>query len=233
MTGYTNPYTAAAAQPSERAEFIRNTYLHVAAAVLLLIASQAVIQQTALAETLSRTMMGGRWSWLIVLGIFMFVSSIANKWAHSGTSRGTQYAGLIVYTLAMSLLMVPLLNRALDFGENVILQAGLITGGLFAGLTAVVFTTKKDFSFLGSIITIGGFLAMGFIVAGIIFQFDLGLFFMFAMVLLLSASILYTTSAVMRDYNTTQYVAASLALFSSIATLFWYVLQIVMSMNSD
>ena len=55
--------------------------------------------------------------------------------------------------------------------------AALLTGLLFAGLTAVVFTTGTDFSFLRSVLTIGGFLALGMIIGSILFDFTLGLFF--------------------------------------------------------
>jgi hypothetical protein len=44
------------------------------------------------------------------------------------------------------------------------------------------------------------------------------------MVALLSASILYQTSNIVHHYRTDQYVAASLGLFASVATLFWYIL---------
>jgi FtsH-binding integral membrane protein len=51
------------------------------------------------------------------------------------------------------------------------------------------------------------------------------------MVALLSGYILYDTSNVMLHYRTTQHVAAALALFASIATLFYYILWILMQMN--
>ena len=63
-----------------------------------------------------------------------------------------------------------------------IAKAGIVTLGLFAGLTSVVLTTQKDFSFLGPILAIGGFIALGFIVSGIIFGFTLGSIFAFVMV---------------------------------------------------
>ena len=40
--------------------------------------------------------------WLIVLGVFMAGSWIAEKWAHSATSLGTQYAGLALYVVLAS-----------------------------------------------------------------------------------------------------------------------------------
>jgi hypothetical protein len=44
--------------------------------------------------------------------------------------------------------------------------------------------------------------------------------------------ILYDTSNVLHHYRTDQHVAASLALFASVALLFWYVLRIVMAFTS-
>ena len=40
--------------------------------------------------------------------------------------------------------------------------------------------------------------------------------------------ILYDTSNVLHHYRTDQHAAAAMALFSSVAMLFWYVLQLVM-----
>ena len=113
-------------------------------------------------------------------------------------------------------------------GGGVILEAGIVTLGLFLGLSAVVFLSRKDFSFLGPILMIGGFVALGAILAGILFGFSLGIFFAWIMVAFAGASILYETSNVMHRYGTNQHVAASLSLFASIALLFWYVLRIFM-----
>jgi FtsH-binding integral membrane protein len=60
----------------------------------------------------------------------------------------------------------------------------------------------------------------------------LGLLFVAAMILMASGYILYHTSNVMHEYNEEQYVAASLALFASVALLFWYALQLVMSLRN-
>ncbi len=231
---YNNPYTVAAAQPSARATFIRNTYLHVALAIFALIAVEAVFLQTALAKSMALKMTsGGSMGWLLVMGLFMVTNFVADRWAHSDTSRGLQYAGLGLSVLAWAaILSLPLLIAQEHF-PGVITQAAMVTIGLFLGLTAVTFITKKDFSFLGPIIAIGSFVALGFIIAGAIFGFSLGLVFIGAMIVLMAGSILYTTSNVMHHYRTDQHVAASLALFSSVATLFWYVLQLLMSLSND
>ena len=53
-----------------------------------------------------------------------------------------------------------------------------------------------------------------------------------AMVLLAAGFVLYDTSNVLHHYRTTQHVAAALALFASVALLFWYILQIVLAFSS-
>jgi FtsH-binding integral membrane protein len=113
----------------------------------------------------------------------------------------------------------------------VIPTAALMTIGLFGGLTTIVFATKKDFSFLGGILKIAGFVAFGLIISSIIFGFNLGMIFSAAMVIFASAAILYDTSKVMHNYGKHQYVSASLELFASVALLFWDVLRIVMELT--
>ena len=114
-------------------------------------------------------------------------------------------------------------------GPGVINQAAIITLALCTGLSAVVLITKKDFSFLRSALMVGGIIAIGLIVAGIIFGFNMGLWFSGAMVVLAAGSILYQTSNMVHKYSTDQHVAAALGLFASLMLLFWYILQIVMS----
>ena len=46
--------------------------------------------------------------------------------------------------------------------------------------------------------------------------------------LLASGYIVYHTSQILRQYPVGSHVAASLALFASIALLFWYILRILM-----
>lgn len=231
---YQNPYVVAAAPEDVRASFIRKTYAHLAGAVAALIALEFVLFQIPGIEARVFGLLAvSPYSWLVVLGVWMVVSWIAEKWAHSSTSLGMQYAGLAIYVVAWSLLFLPILLFAARVinQPNLIAQAGIITAALFGGLTVVAFTTRKDFSFLGGIIKIGSFIAIGLIVAAIVIPggFTLGVWFSGAMVVLMGASILYTTSNIIHHYGTTQYVAAALGLFASVALLFWYVLQILIS----
>lgn len=228
---YTSTFgnTAADALPADRATFIRKTYIHLAGAILAFVGIEAYLMVSGLAFQITQTMFGTQWGWLLVLLAFMGVSMLANWWASSQTSKPMQYLGLGLYTVAEAIIFAPLLWLAqIKAGGGVILEAGVVSIGLFLGITAVVFLTKKDFSFLGPILMIGGFVALGAIVASIAFGFSLGTLFAFIMVAFAGASILYETSNVMHRYNTNQHVAASLSLFASIALLFWYILRIYM-----
>jgi FtsH-binding integral membrane protein len=231
MDNYTETYgnTVADALPAERASFIRKTYLHLAAAILAFIGLEVVLFSTGVAQNIAVTLFSiGRWSWFLVLGLFMGVAFLANWWANSQTSKAMQYLGLGLYIVAEAVIFIPLLFIVANFGGGgeTILKAGVVSLGLFLGLTAVVFLTRTDFSFLGPILAIGGFVALGFIAASIMFPFSLGSIFAFVMVAFAGSAILYETSNVMRHYHPTQHVAASLTLFASIALLFWYILTI-------
>jgi len=223
--------SAAEALPEERAGFIRKTYLHLAVAILAFVALEAFLFVSGAAYTIMSTLrLGGSMSWLIVLGAFMGVSYLANSWANSNTSKPMQYLGLALYIVAEAIIFVPMMFMAASFGGgDVIAKAGIVTLGLFLGITSVVFLTRTDFSFLGPIIAIGGFVALGFIVASILFGFSLGSLFAFVMVAFAGTAILYETSNVLHRYHPTQHVAASLTLFAAIALLFWYILSIFSS----
>ena len=224
----TNTNSAYYAQESERAAFIRRTYLHVAGAILAFVVLEAILLQLPVGGAIS-AVMGARFGWLLVLGAFMGVSWLAQKWANSDTSPAMQYLGLGLYVVAEAIIFLPLLYVAAYYtSEHVIVSSGLITMFLFAGLTASVFISKKDLSWMGRILTIGGFVAMGIMVASILFGFTLGLIFSAIMVIFAGGSIMYQTSNVLHHYRTNQHVAAALALFASVALLFWYILRLVM-----
>lgn len=215
----------------ERGDFYRKTYLHVAVSILAFIVVEAFLLTTVPAEWIYM-MVGQRFSWLLVLGVFWLASILANKWSLS-QSRSTQYLGLAFYVFLEALIFLPMIYIAIGYsGTEVVFQAAMLTLALFAGLSGVALTSKKDFSFLRSFIVIGGFVAIGLIVTGMIFGFNLGLWFSVGMVLLASASILYETSKLKNVYQTNQYVGASLQLFASVMLLFWYILRILMSRRS-
>ena len=234
MEDFTTTYgnTVAQAAPTERAAFIRKTYLLLAAAILAFIAVEGFMFATGIASGIaSLVFLGGRIGWLAILAGFMLISYLSNRWAVSDTSRAVQYFGLGLFIVAEAVIFVPLLHLAAyaSGDASVILKAGIVSLGLFAGLTLTVFVTRTDFSWLAPILAIGGFAALGFIVASALFGFSLGNVFAFIMVAFAGTAILYQTSNVLHRFNTNQHVAAALTLFASVALLFWYILRIFSS----
>jgi uncharacterized protein len=222
---------AAQARPTERAAFIQRTYQHLAAAVGAFILVEYLLFQSGLAQAFSTAISGSRFGWLAILGGFSLLGWLSRSLAAKADSVNLQYTGLGIYVVAQAIIFSPLIYIATMVSATVLPTAGILSLLMFAGLTAVTFITRKDFSFLGSILTIGGFIALGLIICSALFGFSLGLFFSVAMVIFASAAILYDTSNVLHHYNTNQHVAASLELFASVALLFWYILQLVMSLS--
>lgn len=226
---FTNQLVAFASE-EQKAAFYRKTYLHVALAILAFIFVEAALLMFA-GDYIVSLLTSGKMVWLLVIGGMWLGSFLANKWTMS-QSRAVQYGGLAFYVLLEAIIFSPMILLALsmaDAGVEMLLQAALITLTLFIGLTGVALTSKRDFSFLRGIIIIGGFVSLGLIVAGMLFGFNLGLWFSVGMVFLAGASILYQTNQLKNVYTTDQYVGASLQLFSSIMLMFWYVLRILMS----
>ncbi|HFC93357.1 MAG TPA: permease [Leucothrix mucor] len=221
------------AAESERAAFIKRTYLHLGGAIAVFAIIETLLIKSGVAVSFMAMLSGSKWSWLIVLAAFMGISMLANSWAHNGLSREKQYMGLALYTLAEAVIFMPLIYMAQARADDVLLHASVITVALVAGLTFTAFSTKINFSFMGRFLMIGGFVAMGVIVAAMIFGFSLGLWFSGAMILFAAASVLYSTSNIIHEYHTDQHVAASLSLFSSVGLLFWYVLQFMMGFGDD
>jgi FtsH-binding integral membrane protein len=239
---------------SDRVAFLRKTYAHLGGALIAWAALTGFIMKFApkVSWAFSKWALQGRWTWLVVIGLFALVGWIAERLARSNTSRGMQYLGLGLEVGAWSILLQPILwILMIRFGNpeqmitstdgitpmlsgqasSILGQAIVITLAIFIGLTLVVFLTKKDFSFMRGALAICTFAALGVILASMIFGFHLGAIFCGVMILLMAGYILFQTSLVMQHFPPTAHVAAALMLFSTVATLFWYVLQLLMSLN--
>ena len=236
---------------SDRVAFLRKTYAHLGVALIAFAAiTGGMMRYTTLTSLkFSSWAWNGPWNWLMVLGLFMLVGYVAERLARSNTSRGLQYLGLGIGVASYAVLFQPMLwILILKFGNpemiqlngegmlagkaaSILMEAIVITLAIFIGLTLTVFLTKKDFSFMRGALAIATFAALGVILASAIFGFSLGAVFSGAMILLMAGYVLYQTSMVMSYFPPSGYVAASLMLFSTIATLFWYVLRILMALN--
>lgn len=229
--------TAAQAVESERAGFIRRTYGHLAGAILAFVAIEMLLfgvffpTREAMTELVVR-FFAHPINLIVLLVAFIGFGWLAQMWAASDTSRVIQYVGLSVYVVLEAIIFLPILCVAVHYinDRTILPTAAIMTLTMFGGLTAAVFTTRKDFSFLGPILMVAGFIALGLCIAAWIFGFTLGLLFSFAMVALSSAYILYDTSNILHHYRTDQHVAAALALFADVAMMFYYILRILIQL---
>ena len=204
-------------EDTDKATFYKKTYSHVALAILAFIGVESMLSLTQ------------GYLWLLLLGAFWLATNFAEKLAHN-MSKEMQYLGMGIYVIAEAFLFVPIIYIAMSYSNpEIIQQAGLVTAFLFIGLSAVALFSNTDFSFLKSALTIGFFIAVGLIVGGIAFGFNLGLWFSVLMVAIAAGTILYQTSKLRFEYHQDQYVGAAVGLFASFMLLFWYVLRIFMS----
>jgi hypothetical protein len=207
-----------------RSRFITKTYNHLMGSIVLFTLLEVWFFSTGMAEAIAGPMMSN--SWLLILGGFMLVTWLATRAAHNSQSLPVQYAALFAVVAAYAVLFVPMLFIANSYADGTIESAALVTMLGFGGLTAVAFTTRKDFSFMASALRYGGVMALVAIVAGVLFGFELGTWFSVIMVGFAGAAILYDTSNVLHHYPEDRYVAAALQLFASVALMFWYILRI-------
>ena len=216
----------AMADTETRATFILRTYLHLASAVVGLVAVLYGLFSLGFAEPIAQAMLSI--SWLVPLGGFILVSWLASRAAHQAQALQTQYLALAAFIVAQALILVPLLVMAQQVAPGTIESAASVTLLGFGGLTFIAFYTRKDFSFLRSLLIWGGVGALVLIVGGALFGYQLGTFFSVGMIVFAGAAILYDTSNVLHHYPKDRYVAASLELFASLGLLFWYVLSLFM-----
>lgn len=224
--GFAESMFAADAQVSERVKFIQRTYLHLGLAVIAFaVLCGLVIQFLSVQQVVG--LLGG-YNMLFVMGAYIGVSYLARYWASSDAGRPLQYAGLALYTVAKAAIFAPLLVIANEFAPGAISTAAIATGTVFGGLTLFVFVSKADFSFMRMFLAVGSLAALAAIVASIFMGTGLGIWFGVAMVVLMAGYIVYDTSNMIHHFRTDQHVAAALNLFCSLATLFYYILYVVM-----
>ncbi|MDP7266972.1 MAG: Bax inhibitor-1 family protein [Pirellulales bacterium] len=224
---FLQPIPVAQQDVNVRSRFIMQTYNHLFGAIALFTGIEIVLFQTGAAERIAQVLLGV--NWLFVLGGFMIVGWLATRTAANSMSLGAQYAALIAFVAAEAIIFIPLLYIANSYAPGAIQSAAGTTILGVAGLTAVAFYTRKDFSFLRGILMWSFVVALVLIVASVVFGFQLGTWFSVAMIGFAGAAVLYDTSNVLHRYEEDRYVAASLQLFASIALMFYYVLMLFTS----
>jgi modulator of FtsH protease len=130
----------------------------------------------------------------------------------------------------MGLTLGPIISMYLNNfsnGHQLVMTALGGTGVIFLGLSAYALTTRKDFSFLGGFLMVGILVAFLAGIGAAVFAIPaLSLAVSAMFILLMSAMILYQTSAMIHG-GETNYIMATVSLYISIYNLFLSLLQIL------
>jgi FtsH-binding integral membrane protein len=211
-----------------RSTFIWRCYAHVVGAILALVGIEFYLFSSGAAYPIAQAMI--QYPMAVVIG-FIALSWGAGHLAHRLESSAAQYAAFGAFVVLWAIMFVPILAVALtmDPTGTMIQSAGVVTVVGCAGLIATVMITRKDFSFLRGVLVWGFFIALTLIGASLLFGWNLGTWFSVGMIAFAGVAVLYDTSNIMHHYPQDKHVAASMALFASIAMMFFYILRLFMS----
>ncbi|WP_404419714.1 Bax inhibitor-1/YccA family protein [Marinospirillum sp.] len=198
---------------AEAHKVLRNTYMLLA----MTLAFSAVTAFFAMATNLQLNI------FVFFIGAYGFMF-LTHKLADSAWGLLSVFG----FTGFMGLSLGPILNMYLGAGMgNVVVSAFAMTALVFFGLSAVALVTKKDFSFLGKFLLVGGLV----LIAGVIANLFLGmgglhLAISAGFVIFASALILFQTSEIIHG-GETNYIRATVGLFVAIYNLFISLLSLL------
>jgi FtsH-binding integral membrane protein len=203
-----------------RMDFLRKTYSLFLAGILMAIVAGIVCLNVQAVFSLAATI----WR-MPILAIGLILGGSIGAQAVSRV-EGLNYAALFGFTALIGFLFAPIL---LIYGGPIVTQAGVLSAIIFGALTAYVFVTKKDFSFMGGMLFVG---MVALILGGLVNAFffknsGMGYWMAWGSLLLSSGFVLYTTSTMLHDYDSKGYVSAALSLFVSFFNIFMSLLRIL------
>ena len=197
-------------------KLVRNTYLLLSMTLLFSAATAGIAIAT------NMPFMGP----LVTLGGYFGLLFLTTR------LRNSVWGLLSIFALTgfMGLTLGPMINAYLhsfaNGGQLVMLAMGG-TGAIFLGLSGYALTTRKDFSFLGGYVFVGILVAFLAGIGALIFNLPaLSLAVSAMFIMLMSALILYQTSAMIHG-GETNYIMATISLYVSIYNLFTSLLHLL------
>jgi modulator of FtsH protease len=201
---------------------LRNTYLLLALTLLCTAGTAALSMRLALPHP----------GMLITLVGYFGLLFLTTKFRDSALGLLCVFAltGFMGFTLGP---LVSAYMKALPNGHQLVTTAFGATGAIFIGLSAVALTTRRNFSFMGSFLTVGILTAF---VLGLIAVFShiqgLALAVSGMFVLLSSGLILFQTSEIIHG-GERNYIMATITLWVSIYNLFTSLLHLLGVFGGD
>ncbi len=213
--------TAAEASVAERMGFVRKVY------ALFFVATLFAVGGVALGLSFPPVLsFAFQHPWIM---LFVMLGGVMGAQAVRHVP-GVNLAALFGFTTLTGVVISPLMYIVGRDNPSSIIQAGVLTIGIFGGLTAYVFISKKDFSFLRGMVTTG---LIVIVVAALLNIFlgssALGFAVAAASILLFAGFVLYDTSNIIRRYPTNEYVAGALSLYLDAFNIFLALIRILNS----
>jgi len=201
---------------------LKNTYLLLSATLAF----------SAVMAGLSMAMAVPSWMYLVsVIGGMVLGMFVLPRTANSTKGIGVLFGitGLLGFGLG-SILSV---YAALPHGPQIIATAFGGTGLIFLGLSGYALTAKRDFSFLGGFVFAGMMVVVIAMLANLFLAMPaLSLAISAAVILLMSAFILFDTSRIING-GETNYIMATYGIYLSIFNIFISLLQILGIMGDE
>lgn len=166
--------------------------------------------------------------WISVIGSFAFL--FLTMW------KSKSYPTNLLFLSGFTILEAYSVALVVSFYEvRIVIQALLLTLGIFLALTLFACQTKYDFTGLGPYLF--GFLA-GAVVFGFVSMFfpynsTVELVYSGGVAILFSGYILFDTQMIMTKYHADEEVAAAMSLYLDVINLFMAILRILNSQNDD
>ncbi|KAI9319854.1 inhibitor of apoptosis-promoting Bax1-domain-containing protein [Dichotomocladium elegans] len=209
-----------------RLQFVRKVYSILSAQILSTIALSAVYMYN-----LNIRQWIQSHQWLIFLSIFGTLGiMLALMW--KARSTPLNYILLGLFTLLEGHLVGFIVTY---YDQTIVLQALIITFGVFVGLTLFTLQSKWDFSGMGPFLFAGVSILLVLSLVQIFIPFSDGLNFAIAIagVIIFSGYVIFDTFLIFNRYSAEDYIIASLSLYMDFINLFLRILQILSAMQRD
>ncbi len=143
---------------------------------------------------------------------------------------GVNLALLMLYSVIQGAIFGPMLTIFEARFPGIAAEAGWTTIAVFGGLTAYVFASRKDFSFLGGMLFMS---LIALLVAGIVMMFVhaawASMLYSVAGVVIFSGFVLYDTSQIIHRLSPEDAVMGAVTLYLDFVNLFMFILRLFSS----
>lgn len=218
-------YVVATPSQELRLQTLRNTYLLLALSMLPTALGALIGVGLSFSFIAGSPILGS----LILMGALYFLMFMVQK-------NKDSFAGIVwmmLFTFVMGALLGPLLQFALRLpnGSSLVLMAALLTGVVFAVMSALAFSLKRELSSLNSFLAIGGIVIMVAVVVNIFMQLPvLHLVLCGAFVIFSSLMILWQLNQIVMG-GESNYIVATLSIYVSLYNLFTSILQLLIAFS--